>query len=100
VRPGLEITSETRQALLRILREAMSNAARHSRARTVHVALDGPSPLIMAIADDGQGFDPATAGRPDSLGLQSMHERAVNLGGYLSVETLPGQGTTVALVLP
>ena len=46
------------------------------------------------------GFDPETAGRPDSLGLQGMRERAINLGGYLSVESLPAQGTTVALVLP
>jgi signal transduction histidine kinase len=100
VRPGLEISSEARQALLRILREAMSNATRHAEASKVHVAIDGPAPLVMAISDDGVGFDPETAGRPDSLGLQSMRERAINLGGYLSVESLRGQGTTVALVLP
>jgi signal transduction histidine kinase len=54
----------------------------------------------MAIADDGNGFDPTAVGRPDSLGLQIMHERACNLGGRLSVESRVGQGTTVAVVLP
>jgi nitrate/nitrite-specific signal transduction histidine kinase len=55
----------------------------------------------MAIADDGSGFDRSCAvGRPDSLGLQIMHERACNLGGHLSVESRVGQGTTIAVVLP
>ena len=54
----------------------------------------------MAIADDGAGFHPTAAHRPDSLGLQSMHERAFNLGGRLSIESVPGRGTTVAVVLP
>jgi signal transduction histidine kinase len=100
VRPGLDVPAEVRQALLRILREAMGNAARHARATTVRVSLDGPSPLVLAVADDGHGFDPTAPRRPDSLGLQSMHERAFNLGGHLSIESLPGQGTTVAMVLP
>ena len=100
VRPGLDVPAEVRQALLRILREAMSNAARHGRAGTVRVSLDGPTPLVMAIADDGAGFNLTAAHRPDSLGLQSMEERAFNLGGRLSIESVPGRGTTVAVVLP
>jgi signal transduction histidine kinase len=91
VRPGLDAPADVRQALLRIVREAMSNAARHGRASTVRVSVDGPSPLVMAIADDGTGFD---------QGLLSMHERAANLGGHLSIESVVGQGTTVAFVLP
>ena len=100
VRPGLDVPADVRQALLRILREAMGNAARHGRARTVRVSLDGPAPLVMAIADDGTGFDLDAARRPDSLGLQSMHERAFNLGGHLSIDSVAGEGTTVAMVLP
>ena len=100
VRPGLDVLPDARRALLRILREAVGNAARHSHARMVRVSLDGPSPLVMTIADDGSGFDPTAVGRPDSLGLQSMHERACNLGGRLSVESRVGHGTTVAVVLP
>ncbi len=100
VRPGLDAPDDVRQALLRILREAMGNAARHGRASTIRVSLDGPSPLVMAIADDGTGFDLSAAHRPDSLGLQSMHERAANLGGQMSIESIVGQGTTVALVFP
>jgi len=100
VRPGLDAPADVRQALVRILREAMSNAACHGRASTVRVSLDGPTPLVMAIADDGAGFDPSAPHRPDSLGLQSMSERAINLGGRLSIESIPGEGTTVAMVLP
>jgi signal transduction histidine kinase len=100
VRPGLDARADVRRTLLRILREAMGNAARHGHARTVHVSLDGPAPLVMAIADDGSGFDPGAVHRPDSLGLQSMHERACNLGGRLSVQSSVGQGTTVAVVVP
>ena len=100
VRPGLEAPADVREALLRILREAMSNAARHGGAGNVHVSLDGPTPLVMAIADDGAGFDPRAGRRPDSLGLDSMQERALTLGGSLTVESVVGQGTTVAMVLP
>ncbi len=100
VRPGLDVPADVRQALLRILREAMGNAARHGHASTVRVSLDGPAPLVMAIADDGTGFDLTAACRPDSLGLQSMHERAFNLGGHLSIDSVAGEGTTVAMVLP
>jgi signal transduction histidine kinase len=100
VRPGLVVPADVREALLRILREAMTNAARHGRARTVRVSVDGPGPLVIAIADDGIGFDPVAAYRPDSFGVQSMRERALNLGGSLTIESVPRVGTTVAVVLP
>ena len=92
VRPGLDVPAEVRQALLRILREAMGNAARHGRAGRSACRSTGPTPLVMAIADDGAGFDLAAARRPDSLGLQSMQERAFNLGGRLSIESVAGPG--------
>jgi signal transduction histidine kinase len=100
-RPGLDAPAEVRQAMVRVLREALYNAVRHGGATTVRVSLDGPAPLVMAIADDGIGFDPAaTARRADSLGLESMRERALNLGGHLSIESAIGHGTTVAMVVP
>jgi signal transduction histidine kinase len=100
-RPGVDASAEVRQAMVRVLREALYNAVRHGRATTVRVSLDGPAPLVMAVADDGIGFDPAaTSRRADSLGLESMRERALNLGGQLSIESAVGQGTTVAMVVP
>lgn len=100
VRPGLEVPADVRAGLLRILREAMANAARHGHAETIHVSVNGPSPLVMAIADDGVGFDVTARHRPDSFGLQSMTDRASNLGGSLSIESSPATGTTVAVVIP
>ena len=100
VRPGLEASPERRQALLRILREAMTNAIRHGRAAHIRISVDGPSPLVMVVADDGAGFDLRGDRRPDSLGLQSMAERAENLGGRMTLETRIGCGTSVAVVLP
>ena len=100
VRPGRDAPHDVRQALLRILREAMMNGVRHGRAQTIHVSLDGPGPLVLAVADDGTGFDQKARRRPDSLGLLSMDERAQNVGGRLTSESVPGVGTTVAVVIP
>ena len=100
VRPGLDIAPDTRQALLRIVREGMSNAIRHGHATTLHVSVDGPSPLVLAIADNGDGFRVDFPARPDSFGLLSMRERAENLGGHLTIESDLGHGTTIAVVLP
>nr|MBA3329068.1 sensor histidine kinase [Solirubrobacterales bacterium] len=84
----------------RVVQEALSNAARHARARTVSVALvarDGAR-LRVLVADDGCGFDPATAGA--GLGLEGMRERALLACASLDVRSAPGAGTTVELVLP
>ena len=100
VRPGIDASPDVRQALVRILREAMSNAVRHGGAGHVRVSVDGPGPLVMVVADDGAGFDVGGWRRPDSLGLQSMSERAANVGGRMTVESSVGHGTSVAVVLP
>jgi signal transduction histidine kinase len=100
VRPGLDAGPAVRQALVRILRESMTNAIRHGRADTVHVSVDGPSPLVMVVADDGRGFDISAPRSREKVGLRSMQERAENLGGRMTIESAPGQGTSVAVVLP
>jgi signal transduction histidine kinase len=57
--------------------------------------------VLLTVADDGVGFDPATPGlRARRLGLTSMEERARALGGTLSIESAPGAGTTVRLEVP
>lgn len=75
--------SDQRHSLLRIVREAVSNAARHGKANWIHVELGrrgGERQLI--ISDDGIGFDVAKAGtRRTGFGLTSMRERAENLPG-------------------
>ena len=97
----LQASADTREALLRIVREAVSNALRHGRARSVTVRLHGPAPLHLEVADDGSGFDPADlrhlSGR---FGLVSMRERAEALGGTFAVSGRPAGGTAVEVRLP
>ncbi len=89
-------------AAYHITREAMTNAARHARARSCRVYLalvDAPQQpqLRLEIADDGVGL-PAV--HSAGVGLSSMRERAEELGGRCTVESLPGDGTRVLACLP
>ncbi len=92
---------ETALCLFRIAQEALQNVMRHSEAHTVNVVLrpmDGG--LILAVRDDGVGFDP-TAGRQEpSLGLASMRERVSLVHGTLDVESALGQGTSIVAWVP
>jgi signal transduction histidine kinase len=95
---GIEVPASTREALVRIVREAVSNTARHGKASRVTVALSGGNGVRVRIADDGIGFDTADlAGR--GFGLQSMSERARALGGELHVTSTPGSGTQIEVVV-
>jgi len=85
-------------AAFRIAQEAMTNAVRHAGARHIDVRLrGGTGVLAVEVVDDGRGCrDDA----PPGLGLQSMRERATELGGTCQVTPAPGGGTRVAAVLP
>jgi signal transduction histidine kinase len=87
-----------RIAALRIVQESLTNVAKHAGARsaTIQLARDGGT-LTLTVADDGAGFDAGIAGA--GVGLDSMRERAVGIGGTLAVESAPG-GTTVILTIP
>lgn len=91
------------EALLRVAQEALHNALRHSGAARVDVTLErrGRRGAVLRVSDDGKGFDPQAvraAGR--HLGLVSMRDRASGVGGSLTVESAPGQGTTVEMEVP
>jgi signal transduction histidine kinase len=60
--------------LLRIVREAVSNAARHASAQTIHVRLEDGRELRLTVTDDGRGFDAEAIGRDGGLGLLTMRE--------------------------
>ena len=95
--PGLPL--EAKEALYRVAQEALHNAARHARARSVDIALqvaDGRVRLV--VADDGRGFDP-DQGYPGHLGLRSMRERVTALGGTLEIDSRPGGPTRVTALL-
>ena len=89
---------DTGMQLLRVIQEALTNARRHSGARSVSVALrmEG-SELVTEVSDDGRGFGAETL---PGAGLSSMRERAAAIGGRLEIESEEGQGTRVRLRVP
>jgi PAS domain S-box-containing protein len=84
--------------LLRVIREALTNARHHSAAESVLVTLkvEG-SDLVAEISDDGQGFGPEAV---SGVGLSSMQERAAMVDGSLEIESEVGRGTRVRLRVP
>lgn len=96
--PAVHVTPEKREAVLRIVSEAITNAARHGRARVVRVDLRGGEHVRVRVSDTGRGFEPATEW-PGRFGLKSMRERARALGGNVHVSSRPGKGTEIVIVL-
>jgi signal transduction histidine kinase len=88
----------TRNALVHIAREAVTNAVKHARASTVEVVLERGDRWRLTVRDDGRGFDEAPAG--GGFGLLSMRQSAHALGGAVHVGRGTGGGTTVEAVLP
>ncbi len=89
----------------RVAQESMTNALRHADARRITVSLKRqPDRVSLTVADDGKGFDVdaayARAAAGHSLGLLSMGERVRLIGGTLSLQSSPGEGTIVAIELP
>ncbi|MEW6059391.1 MAG: GAF domain-containing sensor histidine kinase [Actinomycetota bacterium] len=85
--------------LIQLARESLSNVGRHANASTCRMALyrKGES-AVLEIDDDGKGFDPSTTQRGD--GLTNLENRAEALGGKVSIESYPAQGTTVRVIVP
>jgi signal transduction histidine kinase len=89
--------------LYRLVQEALHNVFKHARATRALVSLEvTDAELMLTVSDNGQGFDMQSVGprRPDCLGLVSMRERATLVGGELTVQTAPGQGTTIRVRVP
>jgi signal transduction histidine kinase len=84
-----------------VAREALHNAVKHSEASNIHVLIKHEdSSIRIAVTDDGVGFDSKNVDRNRHFGLQIMAERVEAAGGHLIVDSSPGQGTTVAAVVP
>jgi signal transduction histidine kinase len=103
--PDLRFAAELETACFRIAQEALTNVARHARAKTVTVRLSrNRDYLILLVEDDGVGFDidagqghaPANA----TLGLRGMQERAHAVGGRVKIDSATNKGTQVFVELP
>src|SRR5215207_8480796 len=94
-----KLPEEVCKGVLLVVREALVNAARHSGARRVRVALRATEEEIaVEVADDGVGFDPRRS--TQSVGLGAMRERAALMSGSLEVLSEPAEGTRVHLRVP
>ena len=95
--PDIELT------LLRGVQESLTNVARHSGARTAAVTLSYMEDIIVLdVQDDGKGFvpKPGAGDGQSGFGLHGMRERVEALEGSLQVESTPGEGTTISLMMP
>jgi len=97
-RPDLPQHVETQ--LFGIAREALANAVRHADATAVLVRVEArPGGVLVEVRDNGRGFDTDTR-QPDHFGVDSMHSRAAEIGGALSIASTPGYGTVVRAAVP
>ena len=93
----------TQEAIFRIAQEALSNIARHARAKNVRLRLyqqrgsENPT-LWLKIEDDGGGFDTTRPGA--GMGLANVNVRAAEIGGRLHIESAPGEGTNLVVSVP
>ena len=88
-------------AAYRIAQEALTNVARHAGAGHVHVLMGKePHRLILAVQDDGRGFDVNHLPEFEGLGLAGMRERAALAGGRLEIQSKAGHGTLVRFMVP
>jgi signal transduction histidine kinase len=92
----------TEAAAYRIVQEALTNVANHARAAECRVQLQRlPSTVLVIVDDNGLGFDPTAADSVRSgLGLIGIRERVAQLMGTLRLESAPGKGTRLTVVLP
>jgi signal transduction histidine kinase len=93
-----ELPDEHRTCIYRFVQEALHNAARHARARSVLIAVRNEGERVaFSVQDDGLGFDKS---RVRGLGLLGMEERVRRLGGRFRIDSQPGRGTTVTAEIP
>jgi len=95
-----QLPIEVEEHLLRISQQALTNVLQHAQAHSVHVQLAfSVEQVRLVIQDDGRGLDYMNRG-DHGFGLAGMHQRAEQLGGRLTITSLLGRGTTVAVIVP
>jgi signal transduction histidine kinase len=92
------LPEEHKTCVYRIVQEALHNCVQHASARNVKITVERQPPgLRLAIEDDGQGFTPQ---RERGMGLLGIQERVSHLGGVFTVDSAPGRGTALRVMLP
>ena len=97
----LELQEPYATAVFRIVQEALANVAKHAGATEVAVVIGSlPGEITLSVRDNGKGFVTGMPRKPQSLGLMGLHERAQLLNGRVSIDSAPGQGTSVGVTIP
>ncbi|MBT8381046.1 MAG: sensor histidine kinase, partial [Ignavibacteria bacterium] len=95
------IDKEKSTVMFRIFQEAVTNIIRHASADHVYIALNYNHPkLILEVRDNGLGISSEQIKNPRSLGIIGMKERALAVGGEVTIEGIPTKGTTVNVEIP
>ena len=94
-------SAEAQISIFRVVQEWLNNVVKHARASTARLTVRrDPTAVRMILEDDGVGFDPAAVmSRTGSFGLANLRERVRLLGGTLKIDTAPGKGTRLSVVL-
>lgn len=94
-------TPATFEAICQMANEAISNAVRHSKAENITIITRQENNLFrITIADDGQGFDVSQISDHSGLGLRNIQQRAALHGGRVEIESAPGRGTQLTILIP
>ncbi len=100
-REEFEVAPDRAAALYRVAQEALTNIRKYASAKRVHVQLFAlADEVVLEVADDGQGFDPASLQVTAGFGVRGIVERARGLGGWSEVSSSAGRGTTVMFSIP
>ena len=98
---GRRLPPDVETAFYRVTQEALTNVLRHAGAGQVSVLLQyHDAQAVLIIEDDGKGFDVEEAFGRGRLGLLGIRERAEMLGGLFTIESSPGNGTTIYVAVP
>ena len=97
----VELDRDRSTEVFRIFQETLINVVRHAKATRIIVNVDEDAGnLILRVKDNGRGITESEISNPKSLGLLGMRERALLFGGEVKISGIPGEGTTVTVILP
>jgi signal transduction histidine kinase len=97
----VDLQPAVEHAVLRVIQEALANAVKHAHPNRIALRVRTDDLQVeVSVSDDGSGFDPVHAASRHGMGLDLMRERVAELGGILYLESTPGTGTTIRVLLP
>lgn len=97
---AVELPDATELTIYRLVQESLTNIGKYAKASRIQVTVHKyPTYVAVQIQDNGQGFDLASI-RPNSHGLAGMRHRVEAAGGRLTINSAPGEGTTVSAIIP